>query len=141
MAEIRHQVPINATPQRVYAALATSAGLRGWWTADSKADEKIGGKAEFGFDKRGMVFRMKIEKLEPGKQVVWTCHGDQPEWNGTTLTWNIAREGDATVLRFTQSGWREITDFCASCNSMWGSLMFRLKTYAETGKVDPQWTE
>jgi NAD(P)-dependent dehydrogenase (short-subunit alcohol dehydrogenase family) len=84
---------------------------------------------------------MKIEKLEPGKQVVWTCHGDQPEWNGTTLTWNIAREGDATVLRFTQSGWREITDFCASCNSMWGNLMFRLKTYAETGKVDPQWTE
>lgn len=141
MAELRHQILINAAPEKVYAALATSAGLRGWWTADSNADDKTGGKAEFGFGKRGMMYRMKIEKLEPGKLVVWTCYGDQPEWKGTTLTWNIAREGDAAVLRFTQSGWREVTDFCAGCNSMWGRLMFRLKAYAETGKADPQWTE
>jgi hypothetical protein len=33
-------------------------GLRSWWTADTKADEKTGGNAEFGFDKRGIVFRM-----------------------------------------------------------------------------------
>ena len=141
MAKLKHQIPIDASPDKVYAALTTPSGLRGWWTADVRADEKAGGKAEFGFEKRAIVFRMNIEKLEPGKQVVWTCHGDQPEWNGTTLTWNIAREGDATVLRFTQSGWREITDFCTSCNSMWGHLMFRLKAYVETGKTDPQWTE
>jgi uncharacterized protein YndB with AHSA1/START domain len=139
MAEFKYLVPINATPEKVYAALATTKGLQGWWTADSRADETAGGKAEFGFDRRGMVFRMKIEKLEPSKLVVWRCHGDQAEWNGTTLTWNIAREGDATVLRFTQSGWREITDFCAGCNAMWGHLMFRLKAFAETGKADPQW--
>jgi hypothetical protein len=34
-----------------------------------------------------------------------------------------------------------MTDFCASCNSMWGCLMFRLKDYAETGKPAPQWKE
>jgi hypothetical protein len=27
MAEIKHQMPINATPERVFAALATQAGL------------------------------------------------------------------------------------------------------------------
>ena len=45
MAEFKHQIPINAAPEKVYAALATSTGLKGWWTADSKADEKAGGKA------------------------------------------------------------------------------------------------
>ena len=58
MPELRHQIPIDAAADKVYAALATQAGLRSWWTADTKADEKVGGKAEFGFDKRGIVFRM-----------------------------------------------------------------------------------
>ena len=47
MAEIKHQIPIDASPDKVYAALATPAGLRGWWTADVRADEKVDGKAEF----------------------------------------------------------------------------------------------
>jgi uncharacterized protein YndB with AHSA1/START domain len=80
MAELRHQIHIKATPKKVYEALATQAGLRGWWTADTTADEKVGGKADFGFDKRATVFRMSIDKLEPDRQVVWSCHGDQPEW-------------------------------------------------------------
>jgi uncharacterized protein YndB with AHSA1/START domain len=141
MAELRHQIPINASPERVFAALATQDGLRGWWTADVTADAKVGGKAEFGFDKRQMVFRMKIDKLEPGKRVVWSCYGDQPEWNGTTLTWNIAREDDATVLRFTQSGWKATSEMYAICNSSWGELMHRLRDYAEGKSPGPHWQQ
>jgi uncharacterized protein YndB with AHSA1/START domain len=111
MAEIKHQIPIKASPQKVYAALATQAGLGGWWTADTTAEEEVGGKAEFGFDKRGLVFRMNIDKLEPSKRVVCSCHGDHPEWNGTVLTWELSPQNRGTVLRFTQSGWKEINDF------------------------------
>ncbi len=141
MAEIKHQIPINASPEKVYAALATQEGLRGWWTADSIADKKVGGKAEFGFDKREMVFRMTIEKLDPNKAVVWNCHGDHPEWDGTTLTWTIAREGNATMLRFAQSGWKSVSDFCATCNSTWGELMYRLKNYVEGKNPGPHWLQ
>src|SRR5579859_4707536 len=111
MAEIRHQIPIKATPAKVYAALATQAGLREWWTADTRADEKVGGKAEFGFDKRGMVFRMNIDKLEPGERVFGGWHGDHPEWSGTVLTWELTPQDGGTTLRFTQSGWKELSDF------------------------------
>ena len=141
MVDIFHQIPINASPDKIYAALATQKGLASWWTADTTADEKVGGKAEFGFDKRQMVLRMTIEKLEPGKQVVWSCHGDQPEWNGTTLTWTMAREDGATVLRFTQSGWKSMTDMYASCNATWGELLHRLKDYAEGKSPGPHWRE
>jgi uncharacterized protein YndB with AHSA1/START domain len=34
MAELKHQIPIEASPDKVYAALATQAGLGSWWTAD-----------------------------------------------------------------------------------------------------------
>jgi uncharacterized protein YndB with AHSA1/START domain len=141
MAEIKHQIPIKAKAERVYAALATQAGLRSWWTADTKAEEKVGGKAEFGFDHRGMIFRMNIEKLEPNKRVVWSCHGDHPEWAGTTLTWDISEDGGTSVLRFTHSGWKAMSEFCAMCNSTWGELMYRMKGYLEGKNPGPHWTE
>jgi uncharacterized protein YndB with AHSA1/START domain len=141
MADIKHQIPIQATPEKVYAAVATQAGLRSWWTADTKADEKVGVKAEFGFDKRGIVFRMKIEKLEPGKLVVWSCHGDHPEWDGTGLRWELSPENGGTSVRFTQSNWKAVTDMCATCNSTWGELMYRLKNYVEGRNPGPHWKE
>jgi uncharacterized protein YndB with AHSA1/START domain len=125
----------------VYAAIATQAGLRGWWTADTNADEKVGGKAEFGFDKRGMVFRMKIEKLDPDKRVVWSRHGDRQEWADTVLTWELAADGGGTNLRFTQSQWKSVSDFYALCNSTWGELMYRLKDYVEGRNPGPHWRE
>jgi uncharacterized protein YndB with AHSA1/START domain len=65
MVELKHQIPIDAAPDKVYAALATPAGLRGWWTADVRADTKVGGQAEFGFDRRGMVFRLDAVPDDP----------------------------------------------------------------------------
>jgi uncharacterized protein YndB with AHSA1/START domain len=141
MAELKHQIPVNAAPDKVYAALTTKEGLRGWWTADSTADAKQGGKAEFGFDKRSAVFRMTIKTLEPAKRVVWSCHGDHPEWDGTTLTWTIAQKDGTSTLRFAHSGWNSMSDFCEMCNSTWGELMYRLKAYVESGRPDPHWRE
>jgi uncharacterized protein YndB with AHSA1/START domain len=139
VVDIKHQIPIDATPDKVYAALATENGLKGWWTADTRADEKVGGKAEFGFENHGMVFRMNIEELAPGKRIVWSCHGDHPEWDGTRLTWNISEENGATVLRFTHGDWKSMSDFCCSCNSTWGELMYRLKDYVEGRNPGPHW--
>jgi uncharacterized protein YndB with AHSA1/START domain len=140
MADIYHQIPINAPPDQVHAALVTQKGLASWWTADTKTDEKVGGNAEFGFDDGGMVFRMKIDELVPGKRVVWSCYGDQPEWSGTVLTWTISRENDATILRFNQR-WKAQTDMVAICNSTWGELMYRLKDYVEGRNPGPHWAK
>jgi len=46
-----------------------------------------------------------------------------------------------TTLRFTHGGWKAMTPFYASCNSMWGQLMFRLKGFVEGRNPGPQWTE
>lgn len=141
MPDLSHQVPIEASTAAVYAAISTSAGNRGWWTADSKVETKTGGKAEFGFQKRAVVFHMTVDKLVEGREVVMSCHYGPPEWTGTTLIWKIVPDGKQTILNFTHAGWKAMTDYCASCNSMWGRLMYRLKEYVQTGRSDPQWTE
>jgi uncharacterized protein YndB with AHSA1/START domain len=133
MAELKHQIPIEASPEKVYVALAMQVGLKSWWTADAKADEKV--------DKRAIVFRMNIEKLEPGKTVVWSFHGDQPEWNGTTLTWDLEKNHNGTTLRFTHAGWKAVAEMFAIGNSSWGELMYRLKNYVEGKNPGPHWTE
>jgi uncharacterized protein YndB with AHSA1/START domain len=141
MAELKHQIAIKRTPEKVYAALTTQAGLRHWWTTDANGEEKAGGKAEFGFDKRATVFRMKIEKLNPGKEVVWKCHGDNSEWAGTTLTCKISGEKGMSVLRLTHSGWKAATELYAICNSSWGELMHRVRDYVEGKNPGPHWKE
>jgi uncharacterized protein YndB with AHSA1/START domain len=141
MADLRHQIAIEATPQQVYAALTTQAGLTSWWTIDSHVEQTVGRKAEFGFNRRGAVYRMTITTLEPGKRVVWSCQGDNAEWAGTTLTWSIAPQGSGSVLRFTHGGWKRASDFFAMCNSTWGELMYRLQGYLEGRAPGPRWTE
>jgi uncharacterized protein YndB with AHSA1/START domain len=141
MPDLYHSVPVSVAPEKVYAAIATQRGMQGWWTRDTTMDPKVGGKADFGFDKRGMVFRMTINELRTNQSVRMSCSGDQPEWAGTTLEWTIAPTPQGSLLNFVHRGWREMTPFAASCNSMWGQLMFLLKSYAETGKANPQWIE
>lgn len=141
MAELKHQIGIQAPPEKVYAALVMQQGLRGWWTADTKTDEKAGGQAEFGFDRRGTIFRMNIDKLDPGRGVVWSCHGDDPEWTGTILTWALIPKTGGTTLRFTHSDWKSFSEYCVMCNSTWGELMYRLKDYVEGRNPGPHWKE
>jgi uncharacterized protein YndB with AHSA1/START domain len=139
MADLKHQIPIQAAPENVFAAIATQGGMRSWWTADTQMEERVGGHAEFGFEKRQMVFKMTIEKLDPSKQVVMSCYGDHPEWNGTSLTWTLTHDKGVTTLRFNHSGWKAATEFYATCNSTWGELMYRLKDTLEGKHPGPHW--
>ena len=64
MVDLHHNVPINAAPGKVFTAIATQEGMRGWWMRDTTLDSKVGGKAEFGFNKRGTVFRMFLSSFQ-----------------------------------------------------------------------------
>jgi uncharacterized protein YndB with AHSA1/START domain len=141
MSTLYHSVPVKASPEKVYAAVATQAGMQGWWTHDTKMTPKVGGKAEFGFDDRQMVFRMTIEEMTPHRSIKMRCAGDHPDWEGTSLEWVVKPTADGSGLRFYHRGLRDITPFMAGCNSMWGNLMFRIKAFVETGKPSPQWTK
>lgn len=141
MAEMKHQIAVKSSSDKVYSALTTEAGLRAWWTTDASAEEKASGKAEFGFDKRATVFRTKIEQLKPGRKVVWSCQGDNREWKGTLLTWELSPERGMTIVRFTHGKWKKSTELFAICNSSWGELMHRLRDYAEGKNPGPHWKE
>jgi uncharacterized protein YndB with AHSA1/START domain len=137
-APLMHSVIIEAEPAKVYEAISTGKGLASFWTSDSKAEPKVGSVARFGFG--GPVLEMKVEELKPGKLVRWSAPEGFPEWEGTSVTWEIAPAAKGgTEVTFNHEGWPAKLPQAdlASVNYVWGRVVGRLKKYVETGKPAP----
>ena len=137
MSDILHRIQIEARPETVYDAITTSEGLSTWWTSDSAHERKIGSVAEFGFHNRAMVFRMRVAELQPGKRVMWECQGDDPEWKGTRISFDLTPKDGGTLVNFKHSEWRSVEKGYPSCNTVWGYLMHTLKSYSEGKPTEP----
>jgi len=137
-APLVHQMNVKATPETIYRAISTAGGLQAFWTSDSKAEPKVGSIASFGFG--GPTQRMRIDELVPGKRVKWTGLNDFPNWDKTTVSWDIAAaEKGETSVTFRHADWPASVsqDDLGSINYTWGLVVERLKQYAESGKPNP----
>ena len=66
MPEILHRIGINARPERVFAALSTVDGLRGWWVSTAVGS---GGAIDLGF------CTMQVVDASKDALVPWRCVG------------------------------------------------------------------
>jgi uncharacterized protein YndB with AHSA1/START domain len=134
--DILHKVGIKAsTPGAVYEALTTMDGLSGWWTTQTSGNGNVGGIIEFRFGPGGID--MKVLERVPDKRVVWDVLAGPAEWLGTTVIFDIAHEGDWTLVRFMHKGWKEQVDFMHHCSTKWAVFLLSLKSLLETGKGAP----
>lgn len=131
MPNILHQIKINATPEQVFDLLVSSDGIRHWWTHDAQVEPIEGSVAEFGFNDRATVFRMRVDELVAGRRVKWTCLGEPEEWEGTEVEFHLSPDEGMVDLHFAHRGWRSMGGDYAACNTTWGALMYRLKAAAE----------
>ena len=136
MVDILHKVGIkSATPGGVYEALTTIEGLARWWTTDTRGSSTIGGMIEFRFGGGGID--MKVLELVPDQRVVWQVMAGPTEWLATTVIFDIAQEGDWTLVRFKHQGWKEPVDFMHHCTTKWGVFLLSLKSLLESGQGSP----
>lgn len=135
MADIRHNVVIKATPEKVYQAVTTQEGLEAWWCKDTTAKPEVGFVNIFIFGK--YYNEMKVTDLVPNKKAAWECINSIEEWIGTGISFDLEEKNGNTLLRFTQGNWKAVTDTFAACNYDWASFMKSLKSYCETGTGQP----
>ena len=137
---IMHLLKIHASPEEVYQALTTSAGIRNWWTRDVAIDSTIGGQAEFGFYQHQFVIKMGIEELEPARRVVWKTLSGAPGWEGSTISFYLRPDGPDTVLSFAHRGFQTADEGYAGANTRWGYYLVSLQEYltAENGTPNPE---
>ena len=135
-----HAVYIDADAESVYSAISTEAGEASFWTSDLDLEPVVGSVARFGFPGSPVDLRMRIDALEPGRLVRWSCLGDFPFWAGTTVSWELsaAASGGTTAL-FRHDGWPD--DYpeleYAKVNYSWARIVGALKAFAETGTSQP----
>ena len=136
MADILHKLSIQAPRDRVFQALATREGLSHWWTSTTDGESRPGQTLAFRFGEH--VCEMRVDELEPGGRVAWTCLRASPEWVGTKLTFDLAdEENGRTTVRFGHRQWAEASDFLASCSTKWATFLLSLREFVETGKGRP----
>lgn len=137
MPDIIHCIPIKASPKAIFDALTTQKGLSSWWTEHVMAEPTEGSTTTFGFNGGEIEFHMHIDELEPSERVRWTCTSDFPDWNGTTLRFDISvRDDGVAMVDFRHMNFPE-GDHFARCNTDWGRLMYFLKDYLENGNDTP----
>jgi activator of Hsp90 ATPase-like protein len=133
---------VDQTPEEAFAAINN---VRGWWS----------GEIEGSTDKLGDVFtyryedvhysKQKITELIPGKRVVWLVLDaslnfvkDKGEWKGTKITFEIAKKGDKTEVRFTHVGLVPKYECFNVCSDAWGFYVkSSLRSLITTGKGQP----
>jgi uncharacterized protein YndB with AHSA1/START domain len=138
MNSIKQEIKIKASASKVYAALTSQEGYRGWWNAVAEVPSGVGGDAKLHFVKDGtpVNMRFRIDEMKPNEVVRWTCVAhDMPNWVGTTLTWRIREAGGETVVSLDHSGWKG--DAPDAVAQGWKHFVGSLKLYAETGTGQP----
>ncbi len=108
MPNIRHELIIAASAEKIYDTITNQEGLSAWWTPETKARAESDSIARFAFGPNYFK-EMKIVDLKPFKQVKWTCMTGADEWIGTTISFELKPGNKGSLLevpsRTARSAW------------------------------------
>lgn len=138
MNQLFHFIQIQATPQKVYAAISTKAGLESWLSSNCEFDLAIDAVAIIWSNNSQDPFRMKIMDFEQDKRLVWKCLGDNKDWIGTEISFELLSDKNLTSMHFNHCNWRETGVEMSRVNTIWGELLHRLKSYCEIDLRNPK---
>jgi uncharacterized protein YndB with AHSA1/START domain len=135
MPDIEHELPINAPIDRVYAAVATPAGLDTWWTLTSAGVPVLGDRYTFDFGPR-FVWKGTVTRCAPN-EIEWTLDDADSDWLGTTVGLALAERDGLTILRFAHRGWRDANTHYRVSSCCWAMYLRILRRSLEHGEMVP----
>lgn len=137
MPQIDHEIKIAATPERVFAALTTLDGVKGWHTPTATGSGDVGTEWVFSFADHP-EFGWEVVTSEAPSTVVWRCTRGPGDSVGTTASFTLARTADdRTLVEHAHAGWPGTHGNFRKCNTTWGVLLHHLRDYVETGDAAP----
>lgn len=143
LRDFTRRVPVHTSRERLFDAITSVEGLRGWWTADVTGSPEIGGELRFGFKRVDEVMTMRVDAASRPSRVQWSCVGhrvgsEDDEWLGTQLTFDLFERGpQACELSFRHIGLTEELVCYDDCKRGWEYFLTSLAAYAERGAGTP----
>jgi hypothetical protein len=133
---------VDQTPEEAFRAITN---VRAWWSGEIEGPtDELGGEFTYRYENLHYS-KQKVTELVPGKRVVWLVLDshlsfveDKREWSGTRVTFDIARKGSKTEVRFTHAGLVPAHECYGACSEAWGSyIRGSLRSLIATGKGQP----
>jgi uncharacterized protein YndB with AHSA1/START domain len=100
--ELRKEITLEATPEEVWEAIATGAGMDGWFMGRNQVEPREGGRTAMTIG--GHTEEATVTAWEPPRRFAYRTGG--PDGSGfMAFEWLVEGRGDGTcVLRLVQSG-------------------------------------
>lgn len=133
MADIFHDFPIKAPPDRVFRAVSTPEGLDTWWTERSSGTPRLGAEYELGFGP-GYDWRATVTRCDENAAFQLEMTRADSDWTGTRVDIRLEPRNGGTWVRFAHTGWPSVNDhYKISCNC-WASYLRVLRRSIEHGE-------
>ncbi|MEU0496247.1 SRPBCC domain-containing protein [Mycobacterium sp. NPDC006124] len=131
--QIEHELRISSSPDRVFEALTTLEGVKGWHTPTATGTGEVGSEWVFTFADHP-EFAWVVLTSEPNREVGWRCTRGPGDSVGTTATFVLSEtDDDRVLLEHVHAGWPGTHGNFRKCNTTWGVLLHHLRTFVETG--------
>ena len=115
LGTIEREVFVEAAPEVVYEVVSSPDHLRQWWPDDARYDPVPGGTGEIVFGdpaSGGATVGFAVVDADPPRtfRFRWTHRTDEVAGEGNSLlvTFDLRAEGTGTLLRMTETGFREM---------------------------------
>lgn len=112
---IEREIHIDASPEVVFDVVSRPEHLKEWWPDDARYDPVPGGAGEIVFGDRdagGTAVAFSVLEVEPPRTFSfrWTHPADDAAVAGNSLlvTFELTPSRGGTLLRMTESGFREM---------------------------------
>lgn len=131
MTTLRHAISVTAPRSAVYAALANIEQQREWHEGTMEG-EIAPGKTLTWTPRPGLTFSWRIDELKPDVSIVRTAVEGPGNTVGKKLTLTLADLPDGrTEVALTDGEWAADDPHLPFCNTYWGGVLNRLKSYVE----------
>jgi uncharacterized protein YndB with AHSA1/START domain len=112
---IEREMHVDATPEVVYEVISTPEHLREWWPDEAELDPVPGASGVVSFGDTSApdakVVSLTVMEADPPRRFSfrWTHDKDEVATSANSLlvTFELVPAGAGTLLRFTETGFRE----------------------------------
>jgi uncharacterized protein YndB with AHSA1/START domain len=144
-ATIEREIHIDASPEVVFEVVSRPEHLREWWPDDADLEAVPGAVGQLSWrgsdDEPPMAVALTVVDVDPPRRFSfrWTHPADEPATptNSLMVTFELSASGAGTVLRMTETGFREqgwevavLEQTYAEHAAGWDHFLGRLVTYA-----------
>jgi len=148
---VEREIYIEASPEVVFEVVSSPDHLKQWWPDDARYDPTPGSVGEIRFgdcNAGGVAVAFTVVDVQPPRTFSfrWTHPADQAaaEGNSLLVTFDLTPAGDGTLLKMTETGFREMGWEIAVLEQQyqehgngWDLYLRRLAPYVATLQVRP----